>query len=434
MRVVVSAYACSPYKGSEYGVGWGWVQAAARYHEIWVLTAAHNRPDIERRATEAPEEFRRVQFCYVPHRLWYYRPTPFWEGVANCMLSKAMNLPYRLWQRKAYELGGKLHQRIGFDLVHLLTYVGFRFPGHLWKLNIPFVWGPIGGLENTPWRLLPILGPRGCIYYAGRNVINSLHKRLLQSPKWAFRKARGGIIAATADMRDEIKRFYGEDSEVICEVGPLEEVATEHSRRELGEPLRIAWSGSHRLGKALPLLLHALARLADDVAWHLDVLGDGPCTPAWRAKAESLGMDGRCTWHGRLAREDAVALVHRAHVFVITSMIDLTSTVLLEALSQGVPVICPDHCGFADVVTADCGIKVPVVSPRQLAGDMTAAIAALAEDEPRRQHLATGALRRIRDFSWDQKARRLDTIYRRAATRGLATPSGPPSEGADVCA
>ncbi len=46
--------------------------------------------------------------------------------------------------------------------------------------------------------------------------------------------------------------------------------------------------------------------------------------------------------------------------FVITSLKDLTSTVLLEALAQGVPVICPDHCGFADVVTGECGLKIPM--------------------------------------------------------------------------
>ena len=94
-------------------------------------------------------------------------------------------------------------------------------------------------------------------------------------------------------------------------------------------------------------------------------------------------------------------------------MKDLTSTVLLEALAQGVPVICPNHCGFADVVTKDCGIKIAVNTPRQFITDLAAAITLLAKYEKNRRRLAKGALRRIEDFSWKNKARQVNSIYHR---------------------
>ena len=106
-------------------------------------------------------------------------------------------------------------------------------------------------------------------------------------------------------------------------------------------------------------------------------------------------------------------IMHNSHVFVITSMKDLTSTVLLEALSQGVPVICPDHCGFSDVVTDDCGIKVPVETPRQFVSDLVTAIMHLANDEAERSRLAKGGLVRTKDFSWGKKAEMVDSIYRK---------------------
>jgi glycosyltransferase involved in cell wall biosynthesis len=91
---------------------------------------------------------------------------------------------------------------------------------------------------------------------------------------------------------------------------------------------------------------------------------------------------------------------------------DLTSTVLLEALSQGVPVICPDHCGFSNVVTQDCGIKVPLETPSQFIEDLATAIYMLGNDEAERRRLARGALERIGDFSWEKKAEKVDSIYR----------------------
>jgi glycosyltransferase involved in cell wall biosynthesis len=413
LKVLVSAYACNPYKGSEEGVGWGWVKALSRLHNLHVITAEYHRLDIEKAQRETPEFFSNLKFYYVPHKPWHYKPTKIWVKIEGSVLKPIMNWSYRLWLRDAYKMAMKLTHEINFNLIHQLTYVGFRFPGHLWKLNIPFVWGPIGGLENTPWRFLPVLGIRGAVYYAGRNIINSFHKRFLSGPKKAFKKARGGIIAATEGIRREILRWYDEESEVICEIYPPAEIACNHSMRGPGERLRLSWSGQHLPGKALPLLLKALTQLPADINWHLDILGDGPCTKKWQRLSAKLSVNDKCCWHGWLPRDRAISIVHNSHIFIITSLKDLTSTVLLEALSQGVPVICPDHCGFANVITDDCGIKLPVNTSFQLESDIADAIVRLAKDENERRRLANGALKRIEDFSWEKKAEFVDSIYRR---------------------
>lgn len=422
-RILVSSFACNPYRGSEDGVGWGWAHSIGSFddHEVHVITAEFQRPAVERWIAEHPGEGARLRFHYVPRRWWHYRPTPGWVRVERSPLKPLMNLSYALWMRDAHRLATRIHAERRFDLVHLVTYVGFRFPGRYWKMDVPFVWGPVGGLENTPWRFLPALGPVGAVYYAARNIINTLQKRLQRGPKRAFRKARGGIIAATGGIRREIRRLYGEESEVVCEVGFEPGATPEPVARAPGEPLRIAWSGEHLPGKALPLLLRALARV-EGVDWRLTILGGGPCTRKWRALSRRLGIDGRCEWTGWVERVRSLDVLRNAHLFVITSLKDLTSTVLLEALGLGLPVICPDHCGFSDVVTPECGIKLPVDSPAQLSRDLGRAIRSLAADEPRRLRLAAGAVRRSRDFGWDEKARRVRQIYDRVLGAGAPQP------------
>ena len=416
LKVLISAYACNPYKGSEEGVGWGWVKAIAKYHDLYVITAEFHRADIEKAIAENPAALSRVRFFYVPHKPWHYAPTPGWVRIEMSCLKPLMNLAYVTWLKDAYRLGAQLHRECHFDLVHQLTYIGYRFAGHLWKLDIPFVWGPIGGFANTPWRFLPTLGVHGAVHYGGRNIINSLQKKFLRGPKRAFLKAgqAGGIIAATQDIRSQISRWYGQQSEVICEIGLPPQTADKHSKRKGGEPLRIVWSGFHYPGKGLPFLLKAVAKLPRGMNWQLSILGRGPYTGRWQRSAERLGLNGECNWLGQLPREEAISVMHQAHVLVITSIHDLTSTVLLEALSQGVPVVCPDWSGFATVVTKDCGIKVPLRTPEQFAGDLAATIMKLAQDEQERQRLAEGALLRARDYSWDEKAKKVDSIYRRA--------------------
>ncbi len=385
----------------------------------WVLVASFHRQSIENFQANNPQEMRNVTFVYVPQKPWHYRPTPVWKWIEGSAFKPVMNMAYALWLRDAFKVARRLHREQRFDLAHQLTYVGFRFPGRLWKLDIPFFWGPIGGLENTPWRFLPVLGWKGAAYYAGRNVINSLQKLTLRSSRKAFQRA-AVAIAATSGIQREIKRWYGVDSRVICEVGPPEMRVESINPRGEGEPLRILWSGEHLPGKALPLLLQALSQTADTVHWQLDILGDGPSCKSWRRLADDLGVGGQCHWLGSLSREEALAMMKQGHLFVITSLKDLTSTVLLEALSLGLPVICPDHCGFADVVDSSCGIKIPMNSPAGLIDGMKAAIESVCEDEQRRRAMAEGAIHRAGMFSWEKKQAVLEALYEEA----LASCSG----------
>jgi hypothetical protein len=189
------AYACHPNRGSEPGVGWGWAEMMSARCDLTVLTAAFNRPALEREALA-----KDVRFQYVPHRVWHYRPTRGWKFIEQSPLKPIMNLAYSLWQRRAFSIARGLHAAEAFDLVHLVTYVGFRFPGEFYKLDLPLVWGPIGGLENTPSRFLPLMGAYGSAYYACRNLVNTLQKRWLPGPKRAMAKA-----AKTQGDYDEIK-------------------------------------------------------------------------------------------------------------------------------------------------------------------------------------------------------------------------------------
>ena len=48
MKILLSAYACEPNKGSEPAVGWNWAQGLVKLgHEVWVLTRTNNQQTIE---------------------------------------------------------------------------------------------------------------------------------------------------------------------------------------------------------------------------------------------------------------------------------------------------------------------------------------------------------------------------------------------------
>jgi glycosyltransferase involved in cell wall biosynthesis len=410
LKVLVSAYACGPDRGSEPGTGWGFVKAISEHHDVWIITEEREfKQVIESYLDRHPELRRRLKFQYIPEKI---------NQRMTDILPFSLYWYHRIWQKRAFLLARELHNRIGFDLVHQITNTGFREPGYLWRLPTPFTWGPMGGMENLPWRFIPSLGVHGIIFHSFRNVINVCQVRWAVRSKRAAGRAGKSLIAATTENRDKIARFWGRRAHVICEIGRGENRAEPHSLREEGVPLRLAWSGEHISRKALPILLDALSLLEDRVEWRLDIFGNGNRTGAWRRKAQRLGIDERCTWHDWIPREKAMAIVGGAHIFVITSLSDMTSSVLMEAISLGVPVICLDHCGFRDVVTEKCGIKIPVRTPAQVSAGIAGAIEKIWNDEPGRRRMAEGALRRAEDFSWEGKMEILNGIYADALESG----------------
>lgn len=429
LKILISAYTCSPYRGSEFGVGWGFVAALARDHDLWVIVEEEKcRADLERYLAEQPEFGQQVRFYFLQkqrnrwlRKLW--PPSYYWY--------------YRSWHQDAYRLAQQLHQHVNFDLAHQLTMVGFREPGYLWQLGIPFVWGPVGGMGLFPWRFLPTVGLYGAIYYLGYNLFNALHQRFLTRPKQAAQIAAAGpvtgLIAATPEIRTGAARYWECSSIVLTEVGLPRDPASQIQHRVAGEPLRLVWSGQHTPRKALNLGLSALNRLPADMDWQLDILGQGERTAAWQRLAEQLGISERCRFRGWVPREQALALMQSAHGMLITSLRDLTSTVTVEALALGLPIICLDHCGFAEVVNETCGIKIPVTTPNAVIAGLAQAIEQLARDESYRQTLARGALVRAQDFNWEEKARVVERIYRAKAVSTVlhGSKSGSPKTHAE---
>jgi glycosyltransferase involved in cell wall biosynthesis len=405
LKILISCYACSPKRGSEPGMGWSFVLGLSKYHEVHVIVEKKKwEQEIKEYLSENKNE--NLHFYFIPkirgkllRKIW--PPSYYWF--------------YKDWQKKVLDLANKLNEKENFDILHQLNMVGYREPGFLWKIDKPFVWGPIGGTENVPWKLFSLFSFYGKIFYTGRNFINSYQRKYLKRPKLAASKKHSKLIAATPDIKNSIEKYWGAKPEVISEVGIVNYRETNIQKRKVNEPLKIVWSGQHTSGKALQILLKSLSLLSDNISYELHILGVGKQTNIWKKMAEKLQISKHCIWYGWLQKEEALKVMKNAHVLAITSLKDLTSTITLEGISFGLPIICLDHCGFAFVVNKTCGIKIPVDNPESIYINFKLALEKVYEDEEFRFSLAKGALKRAQDFSWESKVAKLNSIYKKLA-------------------
>jgi glycosyltransferase involved in cell wall biosynthesis len=119
------------------------------------------------------------------------------------------------------------------------------------------------------------------------------------------------------------------------------------------------------VGRLIPLkggaiAIEAIARAPD---WRLVVLGDGPDRRRLERLARRRGVAERVEFRGWQPREEVWRVMREeADVLLFPSLHDEAGWVVVEALSQGLPVLCLDH-GGPPVVARVLGASVAVVPP-----------------------------------------------------------------------
>jgi glycosyltransferase involved in cell wall biosynthesis len=404
LRVLLSAYALLPNHGSEPGVGWNVATRLAKHHDVTVLCG--DLGGGRRTESELQNYFRThgpipgLDVCYVPPSAltraihWMHAQPGLWFLYYPA---------YKIWQRDAFARAVELHAHKPFDLVHQLIFASYREPGYLWRLPVPFFWGPISGAFSPPLKMLRIGGARFLVRHLG----NAFQRRFSRRSAMAARKA--SLTWTVSDDDRRLIESWGGRVEQQCEVGTSNISELPRVRRK-GEVLRLVWSGTHIPRKALPLALEAMARLPENQQFHLDILGEGPSTLKCQTMSRRLHIEHLVTWHGQLALQDALAVMSKAHALLHTSLSESTSTVVLEALASGLPVVCHDACGMRTAVTDQCGLKVPLLDPETSIDGFCRAIQELAEPLVYNQ-LSAGAIQRAHELTWDSKVARISDAY-----------------------
>lgn len=403
LKLVMSACACEPGKGSEPGVGWNIAREMAKRHDVWVLTRANNRATIE--VELARDEVPGLSFVYFDLPNW----ARWWKSGG-----RGVQLYYYLWQLGAYSVARHLHHKVGFDLAHHVTFVKYWAPSFISLLPVPFVWGPVGGGESAPKAFCEDFSLQGQRYERLREWARWLGEH---DPAVRLTARRSRVaLATTADTAERLRALAVREVHTLSQVGFSPQEVMELARPCAGGAVAprfvslgnlLHWKGFH-----LGLRAFAAAQLSDAEYW---VIGDGPERSSLEALARSLGIADRATIWGKLPREDALDKLAQCSTLVHPSLHDSGGFACAEAMAAGKPVICLDLGGPAVQVTPETGFKVTAHYPAQAVSDMAEAMRRLAGDEGLRQRMGEAGRRRARDeFSWERKGETLSRNYEAA--------------------
>ncbi|PSN16427.1 glycosyl transferase family 1 [filamentous cyanobacterium CCT1] len=402
MKVLISAYACEPGRGTELGVGWNTVREVARYHDVWVLT----RPDDGREAIEA--ELTRDP---VPNLQFVYFTLPLWGGGWKWGQG-AFQIHYYLWQVQAYFVARKLHREIGFDIAHHVTFVKYSTPSFLSLLPVPFILGPVGGGEMAPKPFWKDFSRKAKLYEILRNVMRWVGEI---DPFTRMTVRRSTLVWATTDDTAKcLVAIGGKNVQLLSQVGLLPEEVEQLAQFSPSTPVPLRFISIGRLlhWKGFHLGLHAFAKAELPPEAEYWIVGKGPEAESLQRLATELCIVSQVKFLDEMPRTDLIQKLGTCLALVHPSLHDSGAFVCLEAMAAGRPVICLDLGGPAVQVIEETGFKIPAQNPEQAIAGMAQAMKRLATEPELRVQLGMAGQERVyQSFNWATKGQFLSTVY-----------------------
>ena len=401
-KVLLLAYMVSPRRGSEYSVAWNHITWMSKYCELTVLygCAGTHMGDFEELADPVlRESLPSVNFVPVP--------PPLLARLLNATnrrgwFTYSFYLAYRAWHCEAGRVARQLAQEQVYDLIHYLGPIGYREPGTLWQLDLPYVWGPIGGATHLPWMLAQALPLGGRVKLGLRAVANWFQLRFSRRVRRALSRA-DLLLTATTENQTIFRRVLGVESLYLPENGVVGEVALNEAKFGDLIRLKLVWIGSVEARKALKVLIDAMQRTQHAARYEVHVVGDGPLRSVLQTAVTSAGLARQFVWHGQVGRQSVHRLLDTSHLHVITSVNEGNPTTVWEAMAFGVPTLTIDHCGMHDTIADGAGLKVPIGHYDEVVAGFARHLDELAEHPERLRQMALQVVADADRFHWKRR-------------------------------
>lgn len=432
LNILIDAYAISPNWGSEQGMGWNWVSNLARYCNLYIITEGEWQNEIESALSAAmlgnmdkkinPTGLTREQAL---HMHFYYLPVSQ-EVREMCWRQGAWKFYsyYRKWEYRAFEKAKDIISSYAkvpgaqVDVIHKLNMIGYREPGYLWKINeLPFVWGPVGGYGSLPVAYLKGAGMKTILKALVKNILNVISFFALPRVRKAAKRS-DAIVAAYKETYEVIRDVYRPDVLQINETACfIDEDVRPHSSDS--QFFRLLWVGKYDFRKQLGIAIHTMKYLKHKNNIHLYVVGSGnqKDVDTYTDMVKDLGVQDNVHLLGLLPNAKTRELMKQMDLFFFTSIADATSTVVPEAISAGLPVVCHNMRGFGDIVDDTIGRKIEPVNPDTSASEFALLIEKLESDRQLVCQLSANCLKFRNAISWEANSIRMVKVYETVTNR-----------------
>lgn len=416
LNILIFAHEICPFSGSECSIGWNTVGSISKFHNLTVIHAKTNQNysiNYQKNITtylDQSNEIQNVNFI------------PVSQPSINILLSKINNFSsnygigfpfiyqfvYRFWQKKAFKIAKKLVMKKKFHIVHQLTSIHIINPGYGYKLNIPFVWGPTGGLIKLKKTFLKELGSKIRIRETFRNIYIDYVLTFSINMRKALKKAELIYLFSNEDNKI-VKPLTNAKLKLQIDTGTFK---NEEFKEDFKNEITAIWVGSISDRKCPKILLESLIRTDfKGRRFKLIFVYTGILTKDIEELISSLKNKINVVLKNKISKQEVLTLMSSSSFMIHTSFREAASAVLLEAITKGLPIICHDVSGMALAVNEKSGIKIPLISYKKSIRLFSEAVNKFLENQDILDEKRIATIERANELSWEQKGKIIAKDY-----------------------
>lgn len=390
-KVLLSAFACDPGEGSEPSYGWNWaIGLAERGFEVHCITTESSKAAIS--AVTLPPN---IQFSFVRLPL----------GIEKLYSASQVTqyLYILLWQWRAYRLAIALHNANNFDVIHHITLGSLQMGSFMYKLDVPFIFGPAGGGQMAPAAFRKYFGTAWSTE-KNRSRMSWLLLKLNPACRAMLKKATAVLVSNEETLR--VAEANGATRvSIALDVGLPDWLVPEENVIKAPQEgrLKLLWIGRLMPRKGVLLLLDVMKELKDYPGITLTIVGDGVMRDVLLDAIKEYALEGTVIWKGRVPFEEVGEFYHNHDVFLFTSLRESGGVQLVEAMAFGMPVVTLDLHGPGLIVDADRGIKCACSTPAIAIENLRGAILELLGNAALIEKLSRGAYSFAVNQVWSKK-------------------------------
>lgn len=418
-NIIVIAYLLNNWKGSEFAVAWDYITHMSKRNRLTVLYGCcdgfHRIGNTGRMEEWAKQNsIDNVEFIAI--KPTFECQNYDYSTKGNFLFYKE----YTEWHRDVRKFVGKFVTTQKIDLIHYLGPIGYREPGFLHDLDIPYIWGPIGGFGMIPPKLwkaaFSIKGAASLLLKGLLNKIQSTTNRRVHNAI----EDSDVVICATTEWREYVEKLAGKKhhSKILYKpencINKLYSVNFEKFNSDTINLVFVGWIDSR---KALVLILDALKRMKDASKIRLHILGDGDLIEKYKTYTKTSGLDNVVIWHGRVPRDEVFEIMNNSHLMVLPSLMDANTTVIWEAMAMGIPTLALDHFGFHDTIkNGETGFLIKPNNYRQVVNDITSVLIKLQQSNGMSllQSMAENVVEDRKNHLWEEREKFFENVYNEA--------------------
>lgn len=349
MKIFISAYACEPYKGSEPGIGWSFVNEMAKYHDVHVLTRANNQQVIESAVSSLNNPNLSFHYYDVPKSI------SFWKKKR-----RGYQIYYYLWQILAYRKYKDFVNNSGFDIVHHLTFGADWMPSLFMKCKPYTIWGPIGS-EDIPKFVYDKLPLRLKVKESIRSIIKKFFYHVEPLRKASLKHADLILSHSSEYAKYKYPVRYKNKVQKQIQTG----LNTNEPEYEMVKGYAPQNSGTTRLiiaselvdWKGVVISAEVFGRIAsnrDDV--ELVVLGEGPEKQRMIDVFSRYKVLEKVIFKGFVDKQKLVKELYQADILLYPAYHHGLATIILQAMYCYLPIISMHGDIISEVVKGKCGL------------------------------------------------------------------------------